>query len=84
MADQIPFLMVTHRRRHNAQFKAQVVQACQASDISVAAVAMYHQLNANLVRRWILAHNAPASNGEIVRWRIAVPGGAGKMSAAPV
>ena len=40
------------RRRHSAQFKAQVVQACEPGT-SVAAVALEHGLNANLVRRWL-------------------------------
>ena len=40
------------RRRHSAQFKAQVVQAC-GPGVSVAAVALAHGLNANLVRRWL-------------------------------
>ena len=40
------------RRIHSAQFKAQVVQACRPG-VSVAAVALAHGLNANLVRRWL-------------------------------
>lgn len=41
------------RRRYSDQFKAKVVAACQATGVSVAAVAMEHRLNANLLRRWI-------------------------------
>jgi transposase len=40
------------RRLHSAQFKAQVVRACMPG-VSVAAVALAHGLNANLVRRWL-------------------------------
>ena len=40
------------RRFHSAQFKAQVIQACQPG-VSIAAVALAHGLNANLVRRWL-------------------------------
>lgn len=42
------------RRFHSAQFKAQVVQACKPG-VSIAAVALAHGLNANLVRRWLKA-----------------------------
>jgi transposase len=41
------------RRRYSEEFKAQVVAACQGTGVSVAAVALEHQLNANLLRRWI-------------------------------
>ena len=40
------------RRFHSALFKAQVVQACRPG-VSIAAVALAHGLNANLVRRWL-------------------------------
>jgi transposase-like protein len=35
------------------EFKAEVVSACQRPGVSVAAVALQYQLNANLLRRWI-------------------------------
>jgi transposase len=41
------------RRRYSEQRKAEVVAACQATGVSVAAVALEHGLNANLLRRWI-------------------------------
>jgi transposase len=48
------------RRRHSAQFKAKVVQACTPG-ASVAAVALAHGLNANLVRRWVQRRDAGVS-----------------------
>ena len=42
------------RRRHSAEFKAQVVAACRRPGVSIAAVALQHRLNANLVRRWVV------------------------------
>ena len=42
-----------HRRSHSAEFKAKVIQACAQPGVSVAAVALAHGLNANLVRRWL-------------------------------
>ncbi len=42
------------RRVHSAEFKAQVVAACSAPGVSVAAVAMANGVNANLARRWVV------------------------------
>jgi transposase len=41
------------RRRYSEEFKARVVAACHGTGVSVAAVALEHKLNANLLRRWI-------------------------------
>ncbi|MBR7780409.1 transposase, partial [Undibacterium sp. BYS50W] len=38
------------RRRHSAEFKAQVIQACKQPGVSIAATALRYQLNANQVR----------------------------------
>jgi len=43
------------RRRHSAEFKARVVAACRKRGVSIAAVALDHGLNANLLRRWVVA-----------------------------
>jgi transposase len=43
------------RRRHSAEFKARVVAACRKRGVSIAAVALDHRLNANLLRRWVVA-----------------------------
>lgn len=53
----LPTTTVPRRRRryHSPEFKSQVVNACQAPGISIAAIAQLNQLNANLVRRWIKA-----------------------------
>lgn len=40
------------RRRHGAEFKAKVLAACDEPGASVAAVALTHDLNANLVHKW--------------------------------
>lgn len=40
------------RRRHGADFKAQVLAACAEPGASVAAVAQAYALNANLVHKW--------------------------------
>ena len=41
------------RRRHSAELKAKVLSACNAPGASIAAVALSHGLNANLVRKWL-------------------------------
>ena len=41
------------RRTHSALFKAEAVGACQQAGVSIAAVALAHGLNANLLRSWV-------------------------------
>ncbi|CDS51834.1 hypothetical protein [Polaromonas sp. CG9_12] len=41
------------RRKHSAQFRAEVLQACGQTDASVAAIALRNGLNANVVYRWL-------------------------------
>lgn len=41
------------RRRHGADVKATVLAACIEPGASVAAVALAHGLNANLLRKWL-------------------------------
>ena len=43
------------RRKHSAEFKAKVVSACRKPGVSIAAVALANKLNANLLRRWVVA-----------------------------
>ena len=40
------------RRRHAAELKARVLAACDEPGASVAAIALAHGLNANLVHKW--------------------------------
>ena len=39
---------------HGAEFKAQVLAECRRPGASVAAVALSHGLNVNLVRKWLV------------------------------
>jgi transposase len=50
------------RRRHSAEFKAEMVAACRQPGISIAAVALAHELNANLLRRWIIEQERATSS----------------------
>jgi transposase len=44
----------SQRRVHSAEFKAQVLAECRRPGASVAAVALSHGLNVNLVRKWLV------------------------------
>jgi transposase-like protein len=48
----------TGRRTFSREYKLEVVRECSARGVSVAAVALSHRLNANLVRRWIVQHRS--------------------------
>ena len=41
------------RRKHSDDFKADAVASCMQPGMSMAAVAMAHGVNANLLRRWV-------------------------------
>ena len=41
------------RRKHSAEFRAEVLQACRQAGASVAAIALRSGLNANVVYRWL-------------------------------
>jgi transposase len=41
------------RRQYSKEFKARAVADCQGQGVSIAAIALHHQLNANLLRRWV-------------------------------
>lgn len=46
------------RRHHSGEFKAKVVEECARPGVSMAAVALAHGLNANLLRRWVVEKNS--------------------------
>jgi transposase-like protein len=43
------------RRKHSDEFKAKVVAACRRPGVSVSSIALANKLNANLLRRWVVA-----------------------------
>lgn len=51
------------RRRYTAEFKARIVADCQQPNASVARIALKHNLNANLVHKWI--HAARQQHSEL-------------------
>ncbi|MBT2298151.1 transposase [Pseudomonas fluorescens] len=48
--------MPQERRSYSKSFKAQVIAECAQADTSIANVALTHNLNANLVHKWIRVH----------------------------
>ena len=42
------------RRRHSVEFKAAVIRECMRPGVSIAAVALAHRLNANMLRKWVI------------------------------
>jgi transposase len=48
--------MPQERRSYSKSFKAQVIAECVQADTSIANVALTHNLNANLVHKWIRVH----------------------------
>jgi len=42
------------RRRHSAEFKSTVITECMRAGVSIAAVALAHNLNANVLRKWVI------------------------------
>jgi transposase len=69
------------RRRHSAEFKSQVVAACRKPGVSIAAVALDHRLNANLLRRWVVAAERVQEAARMVTRSVA-PAGATSATAA--
>jgi len=46
------------RRFYSPELKAQVVAQCRTDGASIAAVALAHGINANIVHRWLREHAA--------------------------
>ena len=42
------------RRRFSAEFKREVLQACEQPGMSLSGVALRYGLNANMVRKWVV------------------------------
>jgi transposase len=79
--DTIEQVAGRRRRRHSAEFKAQMIAACQQRGVSSAAVALAHSINANLLRRWV--KEAERSRGSAVR-RVAAVSAPEAFIALPV
>ena len=55
----------THRT-YTAEFKAELVAACQIPGSSIAAIAGQHGMNANVLHRWLKEHQQSGRHQRIV------------------
>jgi transposase-like protein len=53
------------RRFYSPELKAQVVTQCRTNGASIAAVALAHGINANIVHRWLREHAATPAHKPI-------------------
>ena len=71
------------RRRHGDDLKAKVLRECERPEASVAAVAMAHGLNANLVHKWRRMENQACRAVPAVAEFLALPLGSSCLPAPP-
>jgi len=73
------------RRTHSAEFKAQMVAACRTPGVSMAAVALEHRLNANLLRRWVVEEERAREAGLIAAgYHSQAPGSGANVAFVPL
>jgi len=63
----------TGRRTYAQAYKRDVVKQCSVPGISVAAIALAHGINANLVRRWMVHEQRRASVAVATPERVMLP-----------
>lgn len=63
----------THRT-YTAQFKAELVAACQQPGVSIAALAGQHAMNANVLHRWLKEHHRSGCHSLAAHARASEPG----------
>ena len=56
----------THRT-YAPEFKAELVTACQAPGVSIAALASLHGMNANVLHRWLKEHALSGRHALVTR-----------------
>lgn len=69
------------RRVHGAEFKTQVMDECQQPGASVAAIALAHGLNVNLLRKWLVGRGIQRAGLVAPRTVTRLSAGVGEMSA---
>lgn len=73
----------SQRRVHGAEFKTQVLAECQRPGASVAAVALAHGLNVNLVRKWLVGRGIKRTGLAAPRTVACKPTGANALVPSP-
>ena len=72
------------RRTHSPEFKAKLIAECQQPGASIAAVAMAHQINDNLLRLWLRSATATDAPSQSAKSQEAPPRIVPVQLAAPV
>ena len=79
------------RRHHAPELKGKIIHECQQPGASVAAIALSHGVNANLVHRWLKQAEAgrgaltPSSSEPASFVAVPIPGaGVAAMAAQPI
>lgn len=72
----------SQRRVNSAEFKAQVLAECQEPGASVAAIALAHGLNVNLVRKWLVGRGIKRAGLPAPRTVASMPAAVTTSSAA--
>ena len=72
------------RRKHSDEFNADAVAACMQPGMSMAAVAMTHGVNANLLRRWVQDYEKTPASNAVSRKTVAAAVAGPKASFVPM
>ena len=71
------------RRRHDPEFKEQVIAACRHPGVSVAAIALANGLNTNMLRKWVRDHRAESEPDQSKAELAAAPSAIVQLTVAP-
>ena len=63
----------TGRRTFTLEYKLRLVKQCSGPGVSVAAIALEHRINANLLRRWIVHHQRTLVDSALQRQTTMLP-----------
>lgn len=72
----------SQRRVHGAELKAKILAECEQPGASVAAVALAHGLNVNLVRKWLVGRGIKRTGLPAPRTLTHAPSGGAETTAA--
>jgi transposase len=71
------------RRRHDPEFKEQIIATCLHPGVSVAAIALANGLNTNMLRKWVRDHCAESEPDKAVAELAAAPSAMVQLTVAP-
>lgn len=71
------------KRRHDPEFKEQVIAACLHPGVSVAAIALANGLNTNMLRKWVRDHRTESEPDQAKAELAAAPSAMVQLTVAP-